>query len=226
MNNQPYGGYKQKKSDFVLIGFFVFCCIIFVLASLTLPIVILAYTENFKTEIICMQPKSNITVIPLPPSPQNSSNNTNTTFSPQITQTTFTAPAPKHTDLVDTIGIYKWLIVHGAIGIFEVVNVIIYFVSSFLTETNVGVCSWITSLCLMIMIALFRFSWLIVGAVMFWRDCPNLYPSQMNDLMWATLIIGFIGLWSTVGTSIGGKYNGASRAENNYKTSRAGVYRV
>lgn len=221
---------QKNNSDLCAEGCLISLGVIFVLASLTLPIVILSYTENFKTEITCMPKFSNATITTISvPIPQNSSNITNMIFAPTtLTPTNLATPTPtsSHTNLAYTIGIYPWMIVHGAIGIVEAINIIIYIVTSFLWETECGVYSWVSSLCFLILLVFFRFSWLVVGAVMFWRDCPNLYPSQMNDLMWATLIIGFIGLWSTVGTSIGGKYNGASRAENNYKISRAGVYRV
>jgi hypothetical protein len=205
MSNIPYGYRSQRNSD----NFFVFCLLssgfLFVLASLTLPIVILAFTDNFKLEIRCSAKNVNTNVtnainitnasfIPLPP---------NTTFSP-LTLTPTSQPASVSTNLIDTIGIYSWMIAHGVIGIFEVINVSIFVITSF-TESDCGIISFGISLLFLILMVLFRFCWLIVGGVMFWRDCPNLYPSQMNDLMWATLIIGFIGLWTSFGFAIGGK---------------------
>lgn len=43
-----------------------------------------------------------------------------------------------------------------------------------------------------ILFNLFAFAWLIVGAVMFWHDCPNLEPKPVNTLMYCSLIIGFV----------------------------------
>ena len=43
--------------------------------------------------------------------------------------------------------------------------------------------------------SLFSFSWLIIGSVLFWRDCPSLEPKPMNDLMYAVLILGYIGVF-------------------------------
>lgn len=43
--------------------------------------------------------------------------------------------------------------------------------------------------------SLFSFSWLIIGSVLFWRDCPSLEPKPINDLMYAVLILGYIGVF-------------------------------
>lgn len=39
---------------------------------------------------------------------------------------------------------------------------------------------------------LFIFAWIILGAIMFWHDCPNFEPKPVNTLMYCSLIIGFI----------------------------------
>jgi hypothetical protein len=48
---------------------------------------------------------------------------------------------------------------------------------------------------------MFRFAWLIVGAVLFWRDCPDAGPKVFNNTMWAMLIMGFLGLGSSSGAA-------------------------
>lgn len=39
---------------------------------------------------------------------------------------------------------------------------------------------------------IFQTSWIIVGAIQFWRDCYSLEPGSINILMWVTLILGLL----------------------------------
>ena len=41
-------------------------------------------------------------------------------------------------------------------------------------------------------INIFLLIWLIVGSIIFWRDCINLEPKIVNDYMWFSLILGYI----------------------------------
>lgn len=41
--------------------------------------------------------------------------------------------------------------------------------------------------------AVLFFIWLLIGAVMFWRDCSSLEPRPLNIMMWCSLIFGFLG---------------------------------
>ena len=41
-------------------------------------------------------------------------------------------------------------------------------------------------------LVLFNLVWLIIGSIMFWKDCPKLTPTLLNTYMWINLIIGFI----------------------------------
>ena len=38
----------------------------------------------------------------------------------------------------------------------------------------------------------FQMAWIIVGAILFWRDCPSIEPQSVNILMWFTLIAGIM----------------------------------
>ena len=40
----------------------------------------------------------------------------------------------------------------------------------------------------------FNICWLIVGSIIFWRDCPNVGPPEVNSLMWASLILGYLSI--------------------------------
>jgi hypothetical protein len=154
--------------------------ICFSVLFLVLPIVNLAYSGYYKDEINCNFP--NIT-------------NSDTV-----------------SNLAITIGIPTWLNVHGAITIVEIAN-LLYAVYSgmkykncarskedFLIVTNC--CSYLLSF----MIAMFRTAWIIIGCVLFWRDCPNVSPKPINDLMYATLIMGLIGLWTSYASMGGSKF--------------------
>ena len=38
----------------------------------------------------------------------------------------------------------------------------------------------------------FQVAWIIVGGILFWRDCPSIEPQSVNILMWFTLIAGIM----------------------------------
>jgi hypothetical protein len=38
----------------------------------------------------------------------------------------------------------------------------------------------------------FHLPWLIVGSILFWRDCPGVSPSIVNTTMWISLIYGYV----------------------------------
>lgn len=45
------------------------------------------------------------------------------------------------------------------------------------------------------LISFFVLIWLVMGSVMFWHDCNSVAgPPQLNRMMWASLILGFITL--------------------------------
>lgn len=110
-------------------------------------------------------------------------------------------PIFDHVNLVETIGLKIWLNVFAAIGI---VNVAVYFSALFLFYYGNGnslymIYSGLGLLFNYVVFSLFRFIWIIVGCFLFWRDCLGvqsqqvvIYPQQMSDLMWATLLIGII----------------------------------
>lgn len=46
-------------------------------------------------------------------------------------------------------------------------------------------------MCVLGISQIFSLTWLITGSILFWRDCPNIQPSDLNNLMWATLMIKY-----------------------------------
>ena len=143
------------------------CVICLAALACTLPIVILAMTRANQNIMTCTPVGAGGTAPPATPSPSG-------------------------TNLADTIGVSTWLYVHASVGLLEAVIWVVFVVSLVIFQ-SLGAMAAV--MCLLVLVGLFRLPWLIVGSVMFWRDCPNLYPSQMNGLMWATLILGLIGVF-------------------------------
>lgn len=96
------------------------------------------------------------------------------------------------------IGISDWLIVKGStmIGTVFIGLLMVGFTNHYAVYNKA--CSALCALLLYILymlLLLFETIWLIVGSVIFWRDCINITPSSVNDLMWASLIVGYIDLY-------------------------------
>lgn len=149
----------MARNNFDGIFFFVLS-LIYCAFALVLPIVDLAYAG--KTNMVFCEPIKYI-------------NNTN------VSEGTF---PPGDTRLGSSIGIKTWLIVHGAIGVFETVYVVFLFSTVILANNSFNsnndpdnyIIAYCGSMCFFVLMILFRFSWLIVGAVMFWRGCYNTGP--------------------------------------------------
>ena len=98
-----------------------------------------------------------------------------------------TIPVFDHVNLVETIGFKTWFNVFGA---FKIINIVIYFGAILLFVRKYSNGCLILLFC-HITFSMFQFAWIIVGCFLFWRDClTNLQPQQMNDLMWASILIG------------------------------------
>jgi len=84
-----------------------------------------------------------------------------------------------------------WLIVKGSVGLFFGTYILLMLVA--LKTEDEAVCTIVALFFVPFVLSLFfQFAWLIVGSVMFWRDCMHLEPTQLNDMMWASLIIGYV----------------------------------
>jgi hypothetical protein len=95
-------------------------------------------------------------------------------------------------NLVQTIGLKSWLNVFGAFGI---INIVIYIVSVFLLCNGSGyslymIYSGVGLLVNYTIFSIFRSAWIIIGCVLFWKDClGNSQSPEMNSLISATLLI-------------------------------------
>jgi hypothetical protein len=92
------------------------------------------------------------------------------------------------------VGVSDWLIIKGATMLGLVFfGLLMFGATNYAAVTNsnksavFGAFFWFLH---SISIA-FQSAWLIVGSVMFWRDCRHVTPSSVNSMMWASLIIGY-----------------------------------
>lgn len=95
-------------------------------------------------------------------------------------------------DCVSTIKIPLsiWLIVKGSVTIINIFNICIYFV---VINNDIGK---LLSSYLMYLINIFSFIWIILGSIIFWRDCVLCKPDDLNILMYFSLIIGYVNILS------------------------------
>ena len=82
------------------------------------------------------------------------------------------------------VDVSTWLIVNGCSGVF---NGILFIITAYLSTKEskniVGI------MILIVINIFFMIVWLIIGSIMFWRDCEKDTPKHINTLMWITLIL-------------------------------------
>lgn len=98
---------------------------------------------------------------------------------------------------------YTWMIVEGIIGMFIGTVFSLITVGGFIAiqenENENCILSIVTILGIpLIIVNVFNFVWLIIGSIMFWRDCSNLEPESMNTLYWIVLIFGWISIFVAI----------------------------
>ena len=102
------------------------------------------------------------------------------------------------------MSIFNWLIFDAVVGVLWMITLISFvYLDMDLKENSRNVIvenyrhKHLRFVCqlLLIAISLLRGSWLIVGSVIFWRDCPTLKPKPVQDLMWAVLLISYIAIF-------------------------------
>jgi hypothetical protein len=91
------------------------------------------------------------------------------------------------------LSIISWMTVSGTTTfVFSFIKPIIHYIISFLEikfHYDVYVkCDYYKIYGIFNLFTLFFFAWTITGAVLFWRDCKNLQPQNVNTFMWICLI--------------------------------------
>ena len=90
------------------------------------------------------------------------------------------------------ISISNWLIIKGTVTILVMVALSI---SLFAKKDSFCNC---ISIIIFYISNIFAFSWLIIRTIIFWRDCASLLPEIVNTTMWASLIFGYVSVFSSV----------------------------
>ena len=93
-------------------------------------------------------------------------------------------------DNIDCVSIINiplslWLIVKGLYTIFNICIYVAFFNNN---------CGKLSILYLMTLINIFSFVWIILGSIIFWRDCISCKPIEINILMYFSLIIGYFNI--------------------------------
>lgn len=88
------------------------------------------------------------------------------------------------------VTIFEWLVLKSSINI---ILLLIFFILSIFDNKDNYLYSFIFFT--YYLFGVFNFAWLIVGSIIFWRDCYNLEPYSINILMWVSLIMGYINIY-------------------------------
>jgi hypothetical protein len=87
-----------------------------------------------------------------------------------------------------------WLLVEGVTGVciitFEIVRVSC-------DDKNLSFCLFVPQF----LFNTFKLMWLIIGSVVFFRDCYNCKPQSFNTLMWISIILGYLGICGSISSS-------------------------
>jgi len=95
------------------------------------------------------------------------------------------------------VGVSDWLIIKGStmLGAIFFGLVMVGFINHYALYNKASSATCAAIMWCLYMVALFfQTFWVVVGSVLFWRDCIDITPSSVNDLMLASLIIGYIDL--------------------------------
>lgn len=98
----------------------------------------------------------------------------------------------KMSSLESNVSLKNWLIISGSMGLFICYSIIM--VITFILYSEYPMCKVLLIIfgISLVMSLIFNVSWNIVGSVLFWRDCLNKVPDDVNDYMYARLIISYI----------------------------------
>jgi hypothetical protein len=78
-------------------------------------------------------------------------------------------------------------------GIFTILN--LFLIGFFkVTKSRSTLDKCVTAL--YVVTGLFNFVWLILGSILFWRDCPNVKPQNLNFYLWFTLVVGYVSIFA------------------------------
>jgi hypothetical protein len=103
----------------------------------------------------------------------------------QIAQITIGVMYPNSCKSSFNLNVNVWLIVQGIGGCLQlVINM------TMLYKKCLCMCGFSR-----ILLVLFQVIWMIIGSIMFWRDCYNCQPQTLNTMLWVSLILGYISIF-------------------------------
>jgi len=89
------------------------------------------------------------------------------------------------------VSIPNWLIIKGSSVLFMAMFSFVFSIAK--AMKNNCIMRWLSVFCVLFYLScLFNLGWLIVGSVVFWRDCNDLTPKPVNTMMWCSLIIDYV----------------------------------
>ena len=91
------------------------------------------------------------------------------------------------------ISIPEWLVIDGSSGLLFYTVFLYIIIYKIIYEDKLSI-SYIFAVTLFILSSLFKVAWIVVGSILFWRDCININPKQLNSIMWAVLLISIISM--------------------------------
>jgi hypothetical protein len=103
-----------------------------------------------------------------------------------LTEITFGIGFMNEVNCESLVSIPLWLIVKGSVKTVSTIAGVSYYLMD------------VKSLCACFLIFIhiicnmFLLGWVILGSIIFWRDCPNLEPKNVNTLLWFSLILEII----------------------------------
>jgi hypothetical protein len=89
------------------------------------------------------------------------------------------------------VSIGNWLIIKGCVYI-----VTLGLVGLFLYSNSKSVCNAMINN-IMFIVNIFSIAWLIIGSILFFRDCNTLTPTIVQNIMYISLIFGYISIFGT-----------------------------
>ena len=88
------------------------------------------------------------------------------------------------------VSIFEWLVIKSSINI---ALLLLFFILSIFNDKDI--CCYYFLFFIYYLVGIFNLVWLILGSILFWRDCYDLEPYTINILMWVSLIIGYINIY-------------------------------
>jgi hypothetical protein len=189
---------RTQNNDSFDTGMNVCCGVCAGLFVSILYFVLLGITIANENKIMCIpESRSEHSTPSFAPPPSPSNETTFLTTTKTATETP-SSPSENHDRLI-SFSVTTWAIVEAILGLvgafFTIIMVSAKIVSTSDNSDNLGVCCVLCSPCAVFYLYLydaFHFTWIIVGAIQLWNDCPDLAPKEFHNMYTAQIIISLV----------------------------------